>query len=417
MILLTAAVACGGLRASTSSPSARVEGLVVDADGEPASDVDVQIGQAIVATDADGRFAFEAVGAHYDVALTVKNTRAAYVFQDMSTRAPTLRLFDLALSPRSHETVVHAVLPEDAPLGAKVVMIADAPSESTRVVDVRSTEANDGGVDVAVRWIGEARALVSLHAIAYEADDLTLAPSRYLGVATMKDAWLEDGGTPPAWRMTYEPLRESRVDAHVAAPAGHAVEWTSLYVTLGPHARRAKLADRLGSDARVAYVVPDLPGATFSVAAFAHAGDAVASVETDPAIAGARGTLSLDLPRAPALRTPARGAKVASDTVLAWDPLAPSRALGGGEVSWVYFGAADQSSKTAPHVWIATPNHEAEVPDLRALGVDVRAQSGVWYVVSAAGATTVEEAAESGLFREGAGSGGNTAPWPYTVKD
>ena len=413
MILLATAVSCGGLRSSSTPPSARVDGVVVDADGEPAADVTVAIGEAVVTTDIDGRFSFDGIGAHYDATLALKNTQSAYVFQEMTTRAPTLRIFDVALSARSHEAHVRAELPADMPPTTRVVVVAEAADASARVVDVHPTETQDG-IDVALRWIGDASTRVTLRAIAYEADAATLAPTRYVGLATLADEPIGDGGTS-AWRVSYEPVRETTLDARVAAPPAHAVEWTSLFIDFGHGGHVAKLADRLAPDANVRFVVPDVPGATFSVSAFARAGEGLASVASDRAGAGA-GYVSLDLPTVPLLRAPARGAVVLPDAEFAWQPLDAARAIAAADVSWVYFGAEDQSDKSAPHVWLATPESKTTLPDLRPLGIDLtKTPRGVWYVVAAPSATTVEEAAESGLFRDGAGAGGNTAPWKYAV--
>lgn len=414
LILLTTAIACGGLRAgATSTPSARIDGLVIDADGEPAEGVRVQVGQTAVMTDAEGRFAFDGVAPRYDAALAIKNTPHAYVFQGLSTRAPTLRVFDVALSSRSHETTVRAALPASGTDGLRVAIVAASSDGAARIADVRPTEAADEGdgqhlVDVAVRWIGGAAARVTLYAIAYEADATTQAPAHYAGIATLRDAVLEDS-RPASWTIAdYAPVGERTIRSHIAAQPSHELAWTSLFVQLGPASRRAKIADYALGDHDIQFVVPDLPNATFSMQSFAHAGGDLASTTTTELTSRAANAY-LELPCAPSLRSPAEGAALATDTELSWNPLGATRTLADGDVSWLYLGPSDQTSRSEPQVWIATAEHFVKLPDLRALGLELpRHSSGVWYVVAASDATTVEEAAEAGLFREGAGAGGNT---------
>jgi hypothetical protein len=375
-----------------------VEGTVVDADGEPAEGVRVQIGDDVETTDVEGRFVVGGAGATYDAAVVARAPRA-YVFQSLTTRTPTLRVFDLALSLKSHETHVHARLDAALPENGKMVVTCAPAEAGLRVADVRATAALDGSVDVVVRWLGGPRARVRLSAVAYEADGVTLAPSRYLGVASA-DATLDHLETA-TWDVALAPVETDALHAHVAPAPGHAVEWTTLYLDGGAGAPRVKLADRLGADRDVDFLVPRLEGARFAVEAIAKGHEDLALAATGGLDAG-HAEARLALPRAPALRAPADGATAVSrDTEFSWEPRG---------VSWVYFGPEDQTRTDVAAVWMATPSPSTKLPDLRALGVELPAGTrAAWYVVLARGAATVEDAAATGLFADAPGKGGNTA--------
>jgi hypothetical protein len=403
LLLATLAACTGAVPGSSNGPAsnggAAVEGTVIDADGEPAEGVRVQIGETTTTTDVDGRFVVAGVAPTYDVALVAKAPHA-YVFQALSTRTPTLRVFDLALSLKSHETRVHVKLAAPLPEGGKIVVAASPAEPGVRVADVHATpSAEDEGVDATVRWLGGSRARVRLSAIAYVADATTLAPSSYVGVAS-EDATLEHL-SPAEWDAALAPVSADTVHAHAAPAPGQSMQWTTLYLDGGDEAPRIKIADRLGDDTEIDFLTPRLEGARFAV-------EAIAGTRDDLAIAAARGLdagrdeARLALPAAPALRWPADGTShLRRDAELSWEPR--------GGVSWVYVGPEDQSRADEPQVWIATSEAKTRLPDLRALGIaPASGAREAWYVVRARGAATVEDAAAAGLFDESPGAGGAT---------
>jgi hypothetical protein len=104
------------------------------------------------------------------------------------------------------------------------------------------------------------------------------------------------------------------------------------------------------------------------------------------------------------LRAPEDGARVTAATEFAW-----ASPRGTAPVTWVYFGPKDQSRAGEPQVWVATAETETTMPDLSALGVKpTNGARGIWYVVEARGATSVEDAAARGHFADLEGAGGST---------
>jgi hypothetical protein len=95
--------------------------------------------------------------------------------------------------------------------------------------------------------------------------------------------------------LSFSPVEESSVRLHADVPAGHALEWMSVDLDLGPKARAGKLADVLGSGPDVALLVPNIPGVSFRAEVNAYAGDKNLATASSGAIqVGDAATIALE---------------------------------------------------------------------------------------------------------------------------
>jgi hypothetical protein len=357
MLLLAAAIgACAGQVGEDESP---ITGTIVDGDGEPAAGVEVKIGDAITTTDADGRFLAKA-GPHYDVAFAV--AKRAYVYQGLSSRSPTLKAFGVAMSLKTHGATIEAKAPAEG--HERVVFVPCA--------NVADLVASDDGM-LGVRWLGAPSAEVELAALRYKKDSTGI---HWTGYARSK-VHVEHLGAA-TWNVELAPVEEETAEARVSVQPLHKLEWLSVSIDMG-----GKSISAFELPASAALRLPRVEGARFRVEAVARGqgGMAIASRRVEA------GKVKLDLPRSPALKEG-----------LAWE--------GPNEVHWAYLGSKEQTSG----VWIATRERQLRLPDLRPLGVEL--PRGVFYVVEARGARTVEEAAARGVDEAEEGDGGATLVRP-----
>ena len=393
------AACTGELGSPFTASSAPVQGSVIDADGEPVANVQVELGATLVHTDTEGRFTVPSAPPRYDAAIATADGSRGYVFRGLGSRTPTLRLFDVSTSLRSESAHVRATLAAPLAKGATLSVFLACNDPSVRIAS-SAPKADGGDIDIDVRWIGPARAQVDVTAVAYLPSDTTAAPSRYLGVATARDVRVDAGATSRA-DLAFEEVAERTVVVRPKLP-GYSVEWTSLVLDLGGGARAGRLSDSLESGDEVSFLVPDLAGAAFRAEVNAYGPSGSLSTAASGEV-GAGGQAEVAMAAAPVLLAPADGeARVNAATTFSWDA-APSA------VSWVYFGPEDQSREGAPRIWVATPDAETTLPDLHSLGVSLDpSASSMWYVVLARGASRVEDAAEAGLFADAPGVGGST---------
>jgi hypothetical protein len=224
-----------------------------------------------------------------------------------------------------------------------------------------------------VRWLGAPKTEIELAALRYKKESSGV---HWTGFARAK-LTIEHLGAV-TWNVELAPVEEDTAEARVSVPPLHKLEWLSVSMDLG-----GKSASAFELPAGGALRLPRVEGARFRVEAVARGqgGMAIASRRVEA------GKVTLNLPRSPALKEG-----------LAWE--------GPSEVHWAYLGSKEQTNG----IWIATRERELRMPDLRPLGVEVR--PGVFYVVEARGAHTVEEAAARGVDEAEEGDGGATLVRP-----
>jgi Carboxypeptidase regulatory-like domain len=391
MLLLAAAcsAAAGPGTGGEPGPGALI-GRVVDADGEPVRGVRVQLGASLegaqlTTTDADGAFTFADAPALYDLAAVAHD---AYVFEGLSIRTPTLTLFGAHLSPRWHSAVVHPDLgPEH------VVLLAEPADESTARVRV---DPLPGSNDVDLSWVSDGPARVNLYALALAGDR---PEDGYAGVVAVRGAEVDEGKRFDV-RGPIQPVEETRVTATVSAGGATTVDGVSAALRIGSRGAPSWLPDAsapAGSPFEIK--IPKLEGAVVDLVAVGSSSAGTVSTKRGGLVPGAAG-VGLDLSEPPSLDAPAdRARAVTAGSELRWRSSAST-------VHWVRIEPLGQELAA---YWIATSGSSVRLPDLEALGAPLRPGASYgWYVVDAARATRVDDAAVVGALDTVDGPAGNT---------
>jgi Carboxypeptidase regulatory-like domain len=388
LLLAGACSATAGPGGAGASAPNGVSGRVIDADGEPAAGVHLQLGTSLdgavlTTTDADGRFTLADAPSTYDLSAVA---REVYVFEGLTTRSPTLALFGVHLSPRWHSAIIHA----DVGTGP-TILLAEPSDDSTTHVSLDKVAGTD---DEELSWVGDGPAHVNFFA-------LVLAPepgAGYAGIASLPGARVADGSRF-AMRGSLRPVEEASVTATVSADGDTSVDGISAALRVGSRGAPAWLPDGAAPpSSRFEIKVPQIAGATVDL--FAVGSSAAGTVSTKRGGVGANGDVRLELPASPSLDAPADGARdMTVGSELRWRSAAAT-------VHWVRIHPLDRD---APAYWIATTSGSVRIPDVEALGAAlVPGETYGWYVVDAVGATNVDDAAVVGAMGSVDGPAGNT---------
>jgi Carboxypeptidase regulatory-like domain len=333
-----------------------VSGRVVDADGEPLVGAGVSIaGMPTVQTAADGTFTFSGVTAPYDVTVVsnVGTVTVAHTFTGLST--PTPRIVPTTEldteTTKLHAAVAGSIGTVPAGQLARVCIEGlDRPVSGCVVV-------YEGGSTYSIdaTWPSGSSVPVRVHALRFAVDaqgaivDYTAAGSA--------DATLSAGGSPTIDVNLGAAPAEGTLTATVSAPTGAAGVAALLFAKLGPWLT-FPLEQTPGDATARSFVVPLLPGATFSVLAVAAINDQqLAGWEVNLA-AGANTTPKIVPP--PTLTAPTEGTTGVTNAT-------KFEANNPGGIPLTLYCAPHEAS--LPMFAVTTTKSSITLPDLGAIGM------------------------------------------------
>jgi hypothetical protein len=384
LLLAVTTIACGGTVVTTEA----VSGTVLDAYGAPLPGAPVLIDGIRTSTDAAGRFSVGDVAIPYDVSIVeeLATHAAAHVYLGMSDPAPTYRL--LYVPGSFSKCTLTVTLPTTPTPTLDASVIFEVPDGSPRV------STGDVSDDVNLQpphqsfqleWPAPA-AQIRVHAFEIQRDPATGAPVHYVGYDTTEVALAN--GVDVAWSVSWKPppFSEKAVSATVDVPQGYTFRGTAFVVSGSSSAFGNWLeGSTAGLDASL--MVPELPGASFALSAFAD-GDGGRSAASLPPVAPGTQGLHLAIDHAPILIAPADGGTLDVGSPVTWTS-------DGEGVPFVQIVSSDVVS--APMVHLFGGDGSATLPDLSALGVALpHAVSYEVQVFRTSAAATVDELAPQG---------------------
>jgi hypothetical protein len=376
-----------------------VTGTVLDADGAPVANTALRVGAALTTTDADGHFAVPDVADEYDVTVARPLRAVVFSFQGLRRRDPTLWLFESApapLLPLSATVHVRATLADDE----RLLVFADTDGASAS--DAPSLHAVNavGGVDARVAWRGASGRDVALRALRYVVSAGSTFADRYTGVAAAT-VHVNDAGEATGTAEAFEPVGTKTVTTQVATSNDVDVKDAVLTMQLGADGALVTLPAPSPSASETTDLVPDLPGASFVLAAYGGPKDNAGSPAINGAYATSRvtdraasgGRLAIRLPDLVSLAAPAADAvDLTTDTEFTWAPLAD------GVHPLVRFEGDFMTPVVAPTVYVQTARASVRFPDATDLGV--RYPAGAKYEWEVLAASWMPEPGTGGLTAE-----------------
>jgi hypothetical protein len=283
----------GGTGGAPEPVDGPVHGTVIDFWGKPLSNVTVQIGEAAIATDKDGKFTVDPVPAEYDASLTISRQGGdkiyAWYYQGLTRRDPTLQVYQ-AREDRGTTGYLYTS-------GATVVG-SDTISASLGTPDGSTEKANittDAvGNYFSPEWQGSASTSGTIHALQWSINQANMLPSAYKTYYSALVALAE--GTPLAdtTLAMKGPVASDTVTGTVDATGDHN---NAVFVRFSSGAS-IRLVDEQPTAAGFSYIVPTLANASISVVASqGESYDAYGLVHKDGLSPGdAAGTLSIPAP-------------------------------------------------------------------------------------------------------------------------
>ena len=373
--------------ADATPPGEPVHGTVVDVEGRPYPGVELRLGGATTITDIDGHFDVANVPATYDVSIVLYGTEG-YVFNGLSRRDPTLRIYDrFSLEIPTYHARVTVTMPSAGASTSKAVTFF----ELTDTVSFHSYSVDtvDNSTTFYPYWTGPSAVGIRFHALQYEVDPATNAPTHFTGY-DVTDRTIADGTTidwTPVWKGTV--FSEATIVAKAVTPASYDLAEARLFIKPTADASFFYLASSRPSGADLSLLVPDVPGATFRLDVSAGSSRGV-STRSAANLTPRSPPPLLELEEVPVLGSPADRAVIGIGTIFQWtNPTARASFLR------VFF--PDQPSH--PSFYFVNGTSSVAVPDFSNRGILLpRNAVGQWAVVGTS-AVTVDELAAQGATR------------------
>jgi hypothetical protein len=399
-------VACGG-DGTGPTTSITVSGLVRDLAGEPVSGAGVLVlGKSQVTTGTDGRFSIPGVATPYAIAVISSGLNAALVYNGVTRSDPALLYLDIA------GVVQSATISGTAPLtsGTETLVFF---SSGRHGAGSSFADPTTGQYTMTVTWEGSTTQAGQLSVLRFTRD-LAGLPSSYDGYAS-KALTISAGGAFPGNDFAEAELTdppEQTISGTVTVPAGYTQSYRRLYHFFG---RVPVTSDESGTlpDA-FSYTVPAVAGVVFGVAAWADGPAGRLSFFFKGGISGNSTNISVPLPAAAQLASPADGATgVDATTPFSWIQ---------GEGTGVNFFELYPDNFGDPTVFALTTGATAKLPNLAAAAMGLPASAGYhWLVDRIFPLASINDAAGEGLLSlidlEGGDTGeGLSESFGFTVK-
>jgi hypothetical protein len=302
-----------------------VRGTVIDESGYPFAGAKIRIDTTTTVTDEQGRFAVSAP-AIYDAAIVAYGKGhlggtfaegAVYAYQGMSRRDPVFKTSGrFAPSSPTHNANLSINGPR-SPSGS-VRTIRALQGDSRYGIFASTVDTNLKYREFAM-WAGSETINLELYAFQCQIDPMTDAPVHYLAFDKLEKS-LSPGEVD--WRFDWNwkpmPYREATITAAVRLPDGYRISNTDIHV----HPQSTLVAYSLLGTPHVGteftFVVPDLPGAAYSLRVMAYNGARFTERTIDLLTPSSPATLELEA--APSPVSPADGASgVGFDTAFTWE--------------------------------------------------------------------------------------------------
>lgn len=343
-----------------------VTGRVLGAAGFPVgSNVRVFIpGKATVVTDASGAFTIGDVTPPYDIAVVNPARPVDVTYYVGLTRAdPVLTALGNAPPPpfsavfNANLTGTFSTAAPPAGFSNEGGLWFESPSQRVFQADALTPT---GQASTDVDWGTGTNVAGAIHALQWQVNAAG-RPTSYFGYARVDNVTLVNGNNHPAVNVPLAAVQTAQISGLVTTPAGYAARRPFLVeMTFGKSP--IPLAS-VAPDAAWSYLVPSLPGATFTVtgAAFEETGSLVLSRRLVGLAAGAR-DVNVDFPLPPLPAVPADNASgVSTATRFEWTAYAAPSA--------VYRVIFTPNAGTQPRFFVVTTATSATLPDLSTLGL------------------------------------------------
>lgn len=351
-----------------------VSGTVVDPLGAPIVGARVEVGAAIVTTDAAGHFEAHALDGPYDMSIRAPDRAAAWLFLGLVDHEPTIRLFDgfSATSPDAKTATVTVSLPEkdDDSVVSKILLdVLDNVAEGVGGLD---NPADPLEHTIQLWWAGQPQSKARFQAFRYTIDPVTKAPKHYIGYDTA-EVVLENG-VPATWAVSWKPPPFG--EATISLTAHRSPGQGDLVTGLGILSEGAQFSQGLAGGAtpgsEVSFVVPDLAGASFGVSVSAKDSSGASSFASVPGLAAGSKGGTVELRPSPVLISPKDGDQFGAGSEIHWSNQ-------GNEASILRLRPADFQSHD-PIYFVATDDESMVLPDLTQLGAQL--PKGVKYTLT-----------------------------------
>ena len=316
--------ACGDSTPTGPDNSITVTGTLVDEYGTPIVSWDVLIpGHAFAPTDAQGRFSVTKVRQPYDLNVVIPSGTNAVL--EVLTYVGLTRQDPVIVTP----PLPFSDAPRDAYFWGSLYGGAAWPLPQNLQTSVyfESPDAQwvaSAGYDhytLQPSWLGQANTSGSLHALQWQFDATSGVPLAYTGYGNTPmnladGAYLEG---PSVTMATTVP--SGTMTGTVSVPSGFAVSRKTVRLGFLPpplDPAWGVIVDSANATS-FSYVTPDLPGATFSIAARAIAPDSASSEIVKTGLSANATDVALAVPLPPTLESPPNAASdVLMTTKFSW---------------------------------------------------------------------------------------------------
>jgi hypothetical protein len=379
-----------------------VRGTVIDEAGYPFAGAKIRIDATSTVTDGQGRFSVPA-SAIYDAAIVVHgkgyfgatfDEGHVYAYQGMSRRDPVFKTSGrFAPSSPTHNANLSINGPR-SPSGS-VRTIRALQGDSRYGIFASTVDANLKYREFAM-WAGSETINLELYAFQCQIDPMTDAPVHYLAFDKLEKS-LSPGEVD--WRFDWNwkpmPYREATITAAVRLPDGYRISSTDIHVQPQSTLVAYSFLGTPHSGTELTFVVPDLPGAAYSLRVMAYNG-ARFTERTIDLLTPSSPAAPLELEEAPRAVSPAEGASgIGFDTEFTWE----NPAHGVRFVMVVPSGTSHLATYQ-----LFTNGTSARIPDVSDLGIAFPSQAEYEWATFVVTSDSVDQLAPHGIdntdFRE-----------------
>ncbi|HTQ02243.1 MAG TPA: hypothetical protein VMI54_00250 [Polyangiaceae bacterium] len=288
--------------------------LVLDGLGLPFANFQVLVDDTVVTTDANGFAPLPSVGTTYDVSMVVAG--GAETFRGMRARAPVFQ-FDF-WSSLDEGAYVDLNIPLPALAGDQEFVYTAGASDAGPFEEVSSNPPDIGREQVATgAYWPPALPVTTFSAEAFLVD--TDDSGVYLGFSSYASQTFDvTSGDELVWSPVFgaSPFATKPIHVDFTLPPGATTPYYQAFVT-EPSGREGYLSD-LGAVAKGDLLVPDLPGAVFTVSGTASSADGTLSFAATAGGVHTGDSVTLEVHDGPVVLGPDNDAAVSADTDFSW---------------------------------------------------------------------------------------------------
>jgi hypothetical protein len=343
----------------------------------------------LTSTDATGHFAIPEVLAPYDVAIVPDPGEEAHVYLGMSDLTPTIHLATIAASsaPLINQATVEATTSpctETVWVSAGVELTTDKLAWKSVGIPYGHP---DGSMTWQVQWRGTPTVTARIDAFQYQFDATTFSPTHYVGYDT-GEVSLTNGVTAP-WSASWKtpPFSEKPVPVTLSGAGSDASLSSVLMMSTGGQWPGETLMSQTTTGPIVSFLVPDVPGASFTIGAEIDDSSGQTGCIVPSLTAGATGPV-VHLDPKPTLTSPAAGDIFGAGSPLQWT-------LGAEGTASLTFRSAGPGP--GPTIYLYGGDGSSMMPDLSGMGVDLPHGAAYVAVLERVGAAaTVDDIAANG---------------------